>query len=40
MSKGRAIFRAFDEDGGKATAGVLRAIEKAAAKFNARKANV
>jgi hypothetical protein len=39
-SSGRAIFRAFDEDGGKATAGVLRAIEKSAAKFNARKAKV
>jgi hypothetical protein len=39
-SSGRAIFRAFDEDGGKATAGVLRAIEKAAAKFNTRKASV
>jgi hypothetical protein len=37
---GRAIFRAFDEDQGKATAGVIKAIEKAAAKFNARKANV
>ena len=39
-SSGRAIFRAFEEDGGKATAGVLRAIEKAGAKFNARKAKV
>ena len=39
-SSGRAIFRAFEEDGGKATAGVLRAIEKAGAKFNARKARV
>ena len=39
-SSGRGIFRAFDEDGGKATAGVLRAIEKSAAKFNARKAKV
>jgi hypothetical protein len=39
-SSGRNIFRAFDEDGGKATAGVLRAIEKSAAKFNARKAKV
>jgi len=39
-SSGRAIFRAFEEDGGKATAGVLKAIEKSAAKFNARKANV
>jgi len=39
-SSGRVIFRAFEEDGGKATAGVLKAIEKSAAKFNARKANV
>lgn len=39
-SSGRVIFRAFDEDGGKATAGVLKAIEKSAAKFNARKAKV
>lgn len=39
-SSGRAIFRAFEEDGGKATLGVLRAIEKSAAKFNARKAKV
>ena len=37
---GRAIFRAFTEDQGKATAGVLQAIQKSAAKFNARKANV
>ena len=33
---GRAIFRAFEEDQGKATAGVIKAIESAAAKFNAR----
>ena len=39
-SSGRAIFRAFTEDQGKATAGVLQAIQKSAAKFNARKANV
>jgi hypothetical protein len=39
-SSGRNIFRAFDEDNGKGTAGVLRAIEKSAAKFNARKAKV
>lgn len=39
-SSGRAIFKAFEEDGGKATAGVLKAIEKSAAKFNARKAKV
>ena len=37
---GRAIFRAFDEDRGKATAGVLKAIEKSAAKFNASKGSV
>lgn len=37
---GRAIFRAFAQDQGKATAGVLKAIEKSSAKFNARKANV
>lgn len=37
---GRVIFRAFDEDQGKATAGVIKAMEKAAAKFNARKANI
>jgi hypothetical protein len=39
-SSGRAMYRAFDEDQGKATAGVIKAMEKAAAKFNARKANV
>ena len=33
---GRAIFRAFEEDQGKATAGVIKAIETSAAKFNAR----
>ena len=33
---GRGIFRAFEEDQGKATAGVIKAIESAAAKFNAR----
>lgn len=37
---GRAIFRAFDEDGGKATLGVLRAIEKSAKKFNSMKGSV
>jgi hypothetical protein len=37
---GRGIFKAFAEDNGKATAGVLRAIEKSAAKFNAGKAKV
>jgi len=39
-SSGRVIFRAFDEDQGKATAGVIKAMEKAAAKFNARKGNL
>jgi hypothetical protein len=34
---GRAIFRAFEEDRGKATAGVIKAIETSAAKFNARR---
>ena len=33
---GRAIFRAFEEDQGKATAGVIKAIERSAAKFNAK----
>lgn len=37
---GRGIFRAFEQDKGKATAGVVKAIESARAKFNARKANV
>ena len=32
---GRAIFRAFDENAGAAQDGVIRAIEKAAAKFKA-----
>jgi len=35
--EGRLIFRAFQEDKGKATAGVLKAIETSAAKFNARR---
>jgi hypothetical protein len=30
------MFRAFAEDEGKARAGVIKALEKAAAKFNAR----
>ena len=34
--RGRAMFRAFAEDEGKARAGVIQALEKAAAKFNAR----
>jgi hypothetical protein len=33
---GRLIFRAFEQDRGKATAGVVKAIEKSAAKFNSR----
>lgn len=33
---GRAIFRAFEQDQGKATVGVVRAIEKAEAKFKRR----
>jgi hypothetical protein len=32
--KGRAIFRAWKEDGGKTNAAVLKAIEKARDKFN------
>lgn len=37
---GRAIFRAFEEDKGKAQTGVVRAIEKAAAKFDSMKDKV
>jgi hypothetical protein len=37
---GRAIFRAFEEDRGKATAGVLKAIEASAAEFNRRTENL
>jgi hypothetical protein len=37
--EGRLIFRSFDEDRGKATAGVVKAIEKSAAKFNSRTGN-
>lgn len=33
---GRVIFRAVQEDEGKATAGIIKAVEKAAAKLNAR----
>ena len=33
---GRAIFRAFEEDQGKATAGVIKAIEHSAARLNAK----
>jgi hypothetical protein len=31
---GRALFKAYDQDQGKAKAGVIKALEKAAAKFN------
>ena len=34
--RGRAIYRAWEQDKGKATAAVMRAIEKAAAMFQAR----
>jgi len=34
--QGRAMFKAYKEDEGKAKAGVIKALEKAAAKFNAR----
>jgi hypothetical protein len=37
--KGRAMYRAYAEDEGKAKAGVIQALEKAAAKFNARGNN-
>lgn len=33
---GRAMFKAYKEDEGKAKVGVIRALEKAAAKFNAK----
>jgi len=33
---GRAMFKAYDQDQGKAKAGVIKALEKAAAKFNAK----
>jgi hypothetical protein len=36
---GRALFKAYDQDQGKAKAGVIKALEKAAAKFNARGNN-
>lgn len=39
-ASGRAIFRAYEEDQGKATAAVIKAIEKASAKFNARKGDI
>jgi hypothetical protein len=34
--QGRAMFKAYDQDEGKAKVGVIKALEKAAAKFNAR----
>jgi hypothetical protein len=34
--QGRAMFKAYNQDEGKARAGVIKALEKAAAKFNAR----
>jgi hypothetical protein len=37
--QGRAIFKAYDEDEGKAKVGVIKALEKAAAKFNAKVSN-
>jgi hypothetical protein len=33
---GRAMFKAYEQDEGKAKVGVIKALEKAAAKFNAR----
>lgn len=33
---GRAMFKAYEQDQGKAKAGVMKALEKAGAKFNAR----
>ena len=37
--QGRAMFKAYSEDQGKAKAGVIKALEKAADKFNARGNN-
>jgi hypothetical protein len=34
--QGRAMFKAYKQDEGKAKVGVIRALEKAAAKFNAK----
>ena len=34
--QGRAMFKAYDQDEGKAKVGVIKALEKAAAKFNAK----
>jgi hypothetical protein len=36
---GRAIFKAYKQDEGKAKVGVIKALEKAAAKFNAKVSN-
>jgi hypothetical protein len=36
---GRAMFKAYDQDQGRAKAGVIKALETAAAKFNARGNN-
>ena len=36
---GRAMFKAYEQDEGKAKAGVIKALETAAAKFNARGNN-
>lgn len=38
LNRGRVIFRAAEEDGGKAKAAVFKALENSVAKFNARKA--
>jgi len=38
--QGRAMFRAYEKDQGKAKAAVIKAIETSAAKFNATKENV
>jgi hypothetical protein len=38
--KGRAMFKAYDKDQGKAKAAVIKAIESTAVKFNATKENV
>jgi hypothetical protein len=34
--QGRAMFKAYSEDQGKAKAAIIKALEKAAAKFNAK----
>jgi hypothetical protein len=34
--EGRALFRAYEENNGKATAAVIKAIESTAAKLNSR----